>query len=49
MTICETDSLIDACDLHPDDRIARDLVVTVQPHNFNSQSQCNQLIAFTKS
>jgi len=29
--------------------ITEHLVVAVQPHHFNSQSQCNQLGAFTKS
>jgi len=28
--------------------IAEHLVVAEQPHHFNSQSQCNQLVAFTK-
>jgi len=29
--------------------ITEHLVVAVQPHHFNSQSQCNQLDALTKS
>jgi len=29
--------------------ITEHLVVVVQPHHFNNQSQCNQLGAFTKS
>jgi len=36
-TICETGSLINACDLHPDDPTEH-RVVAVQPHHFDSQS-----------
>jgi len=45
--ICETGSLINACVCIP--TITEHLVVAVQPHHFNSQSQCNQLGPFTKS
>ena len=44
-TICETGSLINACDLHPDDHRAPGGRCTAS--SFNRQSQCNQLGAFT--